>query len=215
MQASVTTEKTATEAEIQQTGFAARTGSDRDVLEGMMSDLAHYTLEIALGSVDPKDAQRLAGKTAMWPYGMAIDDLLTMVEVSIEAGTTGKPKSAGDKAAWGTIMPILTSSVKEIQMAQMTGNIPLADALSEIVKETMRRMGDETDVSRFLPKMPQTAPGVPGGPAAPGMMPPPGGPPGALPPAPGDMPPADDGSLGSLIAPEMPPIADPAPPGAM
>lgn len=206
LQSSITTEKTATEAEIQQSGFAARTTADRDILEGMLADMAHYTLELALSALDPADVQRYAGAKAFWPAGMAIDDLLTLVEVKIEAGTTGKPKLQGDKAAWGTVLPILTQAVQQIQAAQMTGNVPLANALTEIVKETMRRMGDETDPSRFIPQMPAAMPGM-GGP--PGMgppgMPPPGagGPPGAPPPDAGGPPPGaeDPNSLGALVAP--------------
>ena len=43
----VNMEKTATEAEIQQAGFQARTGSQRDRLDSCYSDLAQYTIEIA------------------------------------------------------------------------------------------------------------------------------------------------------------------------
>jgi hypothetical protein len=42
--------------------------------------------------------------------GMAVDDLFTMVEVTIDAGTTGKPKKKTDQAAWGTICRWCSSS---------------------------------------------------------------------------------------------------------
>lgn len=191
LQSSSSPEKTATEAEIQQTGFSARTTSDRDVLETMLTDMAQYTAELAIGGLDMKDAQRIAGAAAFWPEGMAIDDLLTMVEIQIEAGTTGKPKAANDKNAWGVILPVLQESILKIHEAQLMGDIPLATALTEVVKETMQRMGDETDVSRFIPQMPQTppVPGMPGGaPGAPGA--PPMAPGGVAPPgAPGEVPP--------------------------
>jgi hypothetical protein len=169
--------KTATEAEIQQSGFASRTTADRDVLETMLTDLAHYTGELALSALDDKDAQRIAGAHAFWPAGMAIDDLLTMVEVTIEAGTTGKPKSSGDRDAWGVVMPMIKESMLQIQEALMLGNKPLADALIALLQETMSRMGDESDVTRFIP----TPPELP----VPGVLPP-GADPAATGSAPGD-----------------------------
>ena len=197
LQSSVTPEKTATEAEIQQSGFASRTTADRDVLETMLGELAYYTAELAVQALDPKDATRIAGAKAFWPHGMALDDLLTMVEVSIEAGTTGKPKSAGDKNAWGVVLPLIQAMQIQIQQAQMMGNQPLADAQTELLKETMVRMGDETDVTRFIPQMPQLPPPVPGMPG-PGGPPGIGGPPG-MPPDPNAPPPGAEG------APPMPP----------
>ena len=204
LQSSVSTEKTATEAEIQQSGFSARTTADRDILEGMMTDLAHYTLELALGALSLQDVQRIAGAKAFWPEGMAVDDLLTMVAVTIEAGTTGKPKSAQDKQAWGTILPILQSSIMQIHQAQMMGDVPLATALSEVVKETMRRMGDESDVTRFIPQIPQMPPPALTGPGdmGPGGNVPPAAPQPGAPAGPGGgpMPGAEPGSDDSLTA---------------
>ena len=212
LQSSNTNEKTATEAEIQQSGFASRTTADRDVTESMLTDLANYTGELALTALDSKDVQRIAGANAFWPQGMAIDDLLTMVEIQIEAGTTGKPKSAGDKNAWGTIMPMLMENIMKIHQAQLMGDLPLAKSLTEVVKETMQRMGDESDVSRFIPEMPQvpaTAPGMPGAPGAGPPAIPPGGPGAPVPPEMGGQPPEMGGAGGqpglgdTLVPPEL------------
>lgn len=185
LQQSSTAPKTATEAEIQQSGFASRTTADRDVLETMLTELAHYTGELALSALDMKDAERIAGAKAFWPHGMAIDDLLSMVEVSIEAGTTGKPKSSGDRDAWGVVMPLIKESMLQIQQALMMGDKGMADALIALLQETMTRMGDDSDITRFIPQPPQMPPGM--GPGAPGMgmpgaPPAPGGAPGGIPP---------------------------------
>jgi hypothetical protein len=188
------TPKTATEAEYQQQGFASRTTADRDVLETSLSELAHYTAEVSLSALDMKDAQRIAGAAAFWPQGMSIDDLLTMVEVKIEAGTTGKPKSAGDKDAWGVVMPMIKESMLQIRQALLLGDQSMADALIALLQETLSRMGDETDVSRFIPKPPQLPPAMPGMPGAPGM---PGDP------AMGGMPPPEGGAPGELAVPEV------------
>lgn len=161
---------TATEANIEQSGTAARTGSDRDALEEMLNELAVYTAQQALQCLTIPDVQRLAGPKAFWPANLDIDDLFTLVEVTIKAGTTGKPKTATDQQAWAQILPLIQNMLKEIEMAMAGGNMPMALALIELVKETMHRMGDESDPDRFIPKIPP--PGSPGAGAPPKAPPP-------------------------------------------
>ncbi len=152
--------KTATEANIQQSGTQARTTSDRDNLEGMLTELAEYTAQQALQCLEVRDVQRLAGPKAYWPEGMDIEDLFTLVEIQIEAGTTGKPRQSTDMQAWGTILPLIQKSLQSIEQAFAMGNLPMANAEIELVKETMLRLGDESDVERFIPRQPP--PGSPG-----------------------------------------------------
>ena len=157
--------KTATEANIQQSGTNARTGSDRDALEEMLNDMATYTAQQALQCLSRRDAQRLAGAKAFWPEGLDIEDLFTLVEVNITAGTTGKPRQGADQQAWTTVLPLIRQYLGEIEQAVATGNTAMAKALTELIKETMLRLGDETDVDRFIPQTPP--PGSPGAGAPP------------------------------------------------
>lgn len=156
---------TATQASIQQTGTNARTTSNRDNLELMLDDFAQYTAEQALQCLSIKDVQRIAGPKAMWPANMDIDDLFTLVMISIDAGTTGKPRAAMDQQAWATILPLVKETIQQVAQALAQGNLPLANSLIELVKETMLRLGDESDVDRFIPKVPP--PGSPGAGAPP------------------------------------------------
>jgi hypothetical protein len=157
--------KTATEANIQQSGTQARTTANRDNLETMLTDLAEYTAQQTLQCLQTRDVQRMAGKKAFWPENMDIEDLFTLVEVTIEAGSTGKPRQSTDMQAWGTILPLIQKSLQEIRQAFATGDMPMANALIELVKETMLRLGDESDVERFIPRQPP--PGSPGAGATP------------------------------------------------
>lgn len=159
--------KTATEANIEQSGTNARTSANRDAEEDMLQELAQYTAEQAIQCLMPRDAQRIAGDTAFWPHGMSIDDLFTLVEVSITAGTTGKPKTPGDQQAWATLAPIIKQTMQEIAQAIAAGDKAMATALTEWLKETMHRLGDEDDPDRFIPQTPR--PGTPGA----GAVPPP------------------------------------------
>lgn len=157
--------KTATEAQIEQTGFASRTSADRDNIEEMLRDLADYTLETGIQEIDGEGAQRIAGPMAFWPYGMDIQDLLTMVAVDIEAGTSGKPNLAADKANWATILPLLQKLMVQIRQVSQT-DPALATAMTNLLQETLKRMDDRLDVSKFLangppPPMPPPAPPEP------------------------------------------------------
>lgn len=157
--------KTATEANIQQSGTQARTTSNRDNLESVLTEMAQYTGEQALQCLETRDVQRMAGPKAFWPSGMDVEDLFTMVEIQIEAGTTGKPRAATDQQAWATLLPLIKQTLQEIEAAMTQGNMPMANALIELVKETMLRMGDESDIDRFIPRQPP--PGSPGAGAGP------------------------------------------------
>lgn len=152
--------KTATEANIQQTGTNARTGADRDAEEEMLTELAQATAEMALQAIPIGEAQRICGPKAFWPYGMDIEDLFTMSEVEIEAGSTGKPRQGSDQQTWTQLLPILQSYIQQINSAMAQGDLPLVMALTNVIKETMLRFGDESDPERFIPQAPP--PGSPG-----------------------------------------------------
>lgn len=157
---------TATEADINQSGFASRTGADRDTEEDMLTDFAQYTLEIAVQALEPKEVQRIAGPYAFWPSGMQVDDVLTMVDVEIKAGTTGKPRAQADKEAWATLLPIIMESIGKIQMAQAVGDTATEQTLKNIVNETLKRLDDRLSIDNILAPSaaPVMAPGMPGAP---------------------------------------------------
>ncbi|MDE2097468.1 MAG: hypothetical protein KGL39_09505 [Patescibacteria group bacterium] len=159
--------QTATEASIQQQGTMARTTSDRDALEWMLSDLALYTAEQALQCFTPQDAQRWAGAAAVWPPGMSIEDLFTLVEVDIQAGTTGKPGMHANQATWVQALPLIQKAQMDMQQALAVGNRPMAMAIRSLVQETLRRFGVDVDLDDYLPLVPP--PNSPGS----GAMPPP------------------------------------------
>ena len=157
--------RTATEANIQQAGTNARTSANRDSLEDMLTDLARYTAEQTLQCLSIPEVQRIAGPKAFWPEGMSIEDLFTMVEVEISAGTTGKPRMGADQQSWATLLPLIKQTLGEIRAALAAGDMATANSLIELVKETMLRLGDETDPERFIPRVPP--PGSPGSGAPP------------------------------------------------
>ena len=164
--------RTATEANIQQAGTNARTISNRDYLEEMLNDLAEATAQQALQGVTKLEAMRIAGNRAFWPGpdedgkgGMSVEDLFTLVEVAIQAGSTGKPEAPGDQQTWTTVLPILREMIAEIRQQLAQGDLPSAQANIELLKTTMKRLGEEADPERFIPRVPP--PGSPGAGAPP------------------------------------------------
>jgi len=182
LSSSIRTAKTATEAEIQQTGTTARTGYMRDGLDMQFGELAEYTAEIAIQKLSREDVIALAGPWAFWPEGMTIDDIASLVTVDIKAGSSGKPDTTRQRQAWATAMPMLQNAI--MQVGQLRGSSPadIADCIEELVAETLARTGDRIDAARFLPPAPdadatpppQQPPAAPmAGPPAPAPMSPP------------------------------------------
>lgn len=177
--------KTATEANIEHQGFQSRTGSDRDNLEDNLDELATYTAECAIQECPLSWVTRVCGANAFWlgpndqpqpspitgempqvdpstgqAPAMDVEDLLTMVEVDIDAGTTGKPNTAADKANWATILPLLEKSLIQIRQAQAM-DPGLAEVLINVLRETLKRMDDRLDLDEFIPKGTPTPPPPP------------------------------------------------------
>jgi hypothetical protein len=170
---------TATEAEIQNSGFASRTGADRDELEDLLIEMAQYTAEVSIQSLTPLDAVRYAGPSAFWPAGMDVEDVLSILDVEIAAGTTGKPQARADKETWATLLPMIQAMMQQVQVLDLT-NPPLAKGYKNLLRETLKRLDDRLSIDAIMPPaapvldpMTGAAP-VPGAPAAQGA---PGAPP--------------------------------------
>lgn len=170
---------TATEAEIQNSGFASRTGADRDMLEDLLTEVAQYTAQISIQSLTVQDVQRIAGMAAFWPGdddltglpAMDVEDVLTLIEVEIAAGTTGKPQASADKETWATLLPMVERFIQQIQVAELT-NPPLAEGYRNLMNETLHRLDDRLSIDSILPRTsiapPPATPGAPGA-APPGL----------------------------------------------
>ncbi len=152
MSQSVSTPKTATEAKIEQTGFTSRTSADRDTLEDVLQDLGTYSMELAIQGLPIEAVVRMAGEKAFWPEGMDVEDLLTLAEVEIKAGSTGKPDDESLRQSWSVLLPLIQEVMMAIQQAQMTANLPMAEALRNLLRETMRRLDERIDVEQFIPQ---------------------------------------------------------------
>lgn len=165
--------KTATEAEIQQSGFQARTGSRRDSIESILSELAEYTAELARYYLKDEDVREIAGPNAFWPPYTGPDDLRKMVTIDIRAGTTGKPNTSAEREAWGVLLPILKEGLAQYGQLVNAQPADMAKSLAALLRLTAERAGDRLDIDALLPPAGPApmlaAPGMPGQAAMPGL----------------------------------------------
>ena len=165
MTGAINTAKTATEAQIQASGFSARTTSRRDLLEDMLSDLAKYTAEVAIQNLSAEEVSEIAGPNALWPEWNGPDSLKSMLSVEIRAGSSGKPNTTAEKEAWSVLLPILQQGIAQIGQLRQSDPADVADRLENLLRMTGERMGDRLDFDQLVPEqgsapsMPQPQPG--------------------------------------------------------
>jgi len=165
----IRTPKTATEADIQNQGTESRIGYSRDSLDETLSDLAQYTVELAISpnGLSFEDAASMAGDDAFWVTMPEPELLDSMVQVDIRAGSSGKPATALRQQQWSILLPQLQQAA--IQIGQMRGSNPadIANCLEQLAVETVKRAGDTSiDPYSFIPQAPPEMPGLPMDPAA-------------------------------------------------
>ena len=125
------------------------TSSNVDDLDGFLSSLAQMCGELLLQGMSEEVVKRIAGRGAAWPV-LNKEDYLNEIQLSVQAASSGRPNRALEVSNFTQIAPFLIQA----------GANPFA-----VIKEGVRRMGDDQlDVASFMP--------------LPGMLPPPGGQPG-------------------------------------
>lgn len=191
--------KTATEAKIQESGTQARTTSKRDALEDALTEVTQFTAQIAIQVFTPEEAREIAGPKALWlPEGFVTpDNIDTVVNVEIKAGSSGKPDTLAEIERWEKEMPLIADAIQQIATLRNASPLEVADCLEALVEETLQRFGERgIELSRFIPQgmiqpeidpvtgMPVKMPGmadiaagaIPGMPIPDGPLPTPGGP---------------------------------------
>ena len=100
----------------------------------------------------------LAGGDAVWPQLDSAEELDTLMDISIRAGSSGKPDTRSQREQWQVVMPLLMQAIQ--QVAQLRGAAPgeVADKIEALVETTFERMGDRVDVSHYLPQHEGMAP---------------------------------------------------------
>jgi hypothetical protein len=154
----VEVDKTATEAEIQQGGFMSRTNAMRDQQEDWLSDIARYTGTIAVQYLTLEDVVALAGKDAVWPTLDTPEELETLLDIDIRAGSSGKPNLRSERESWQVVMPQIAENIEKVAMLRNSPQSEVADAYEQLVQKSLDVMGDKTDITSLIPQTEQQPP---------------------------------------------------------
>jgi hypothetical protein len=87
-----------------------------------------------------------------------------MVHLSVRGGSTGKPDRLQDQDRWTTLLPVIEKAMAQIAELRAAGQNGMAEAATELVRETLRRFDERIDIDRFLPVQDQPQDGQPGEP---------------------------------------------------
>jgi len=158
----VMTAKTATEAEILAQGMRGRSAERTDAIEDLMSEVGRYVLEMCLRKLSLQEVQAMAGIDAQWPQ-LRADEVFDMVHLSVRGGSTGKPDRLQDQDRWTTLLPVIEKAMAQIAELRAAGQNGMAEAATELVRETLRRFDERIDIDRFLPVQEQPQDGEGGG----------------------------------------------------
>ena len=167
--------KTATEASIMNNGRATRVSEQRDTLEDFISKIANYSAECFLLGCDIGHIREIAGDGATWyddsympnnSIQQKADKIYNFCNVSVRAGSTGKPDEMEDRSTWIELLPVLQGLANQIAQGSMQGMD--VGYLEEYLKETLDRFGIDGDSSKFMPQVqapqaPQAPMGMPAG----------------------------------------------------
>lgn len=169
----VASPKTATEAEILQTGMLTRVSERQDSLEDMIGEMAEALLQMALQVMSVQDVQRYAGPAAIWPQ-LDIRDVHQLLTLEVRAGSSGRQTRQKEQQSWSVLLPVLMNAVTEIFTLRAQGLTALADTKVELLKETLRRADERLDIEKIMPwatalAVPAPVPGAPMAPPMPGQ----------------------------------------------
>lgn len=160
--------KTATEANIMQESLSSRTAAFRDSVEDFLQDIAQYTAAILLNELDETHVAEIMGEHQQitdqmgmvvgvepayaWPQ-LTNEKLARMVEVKIEAGSTGSPNKQVEQENWQKVLPQVLQLEQLVYQYKMQGID--TNPLEILLRETVRRFDDRLDPESLIPDLTQ------------------------------------------------------------
>lgn len=142
--------KTATEAEILSQGLRGRSAERTDAIEDLLTEVGTYALEMCLRKLAPADVQEVAGPQAQWPAWTA-DQVFKQVSLGVRGGSTGKPDRLQEQDRWTKLLPVIKEAMAQVAELRAAGQTDMANAVVELVRETLRRFDERVDIEQFLP----------------------------------------------------------------
>jgi len=142
--------KTLGEAEIIEGSLSTRMSEIQDTNEDMIQEIAQYSAEILLQEMTPQMVQKIAGPGAFWPE-MKREEVFSMVQIEIMAGSTGKPNQQKEREVWTGFLPEFRETLVQVNQLRAEKQNDLADALIKLLEETLRRFDERIDIEEYFP----------------------------------------------------------------
>lgn len=152
--------KTATEAEIMNQALGLRVEERRDTNEDMIGDMGEAALEIMLRDMSLEEMKQIAGEDAVWPE-MNVQQIFSLIDVSVKAGSSGKPNMVKEREQWTQLLPVITDAMKQVGELRSQGHFDMADAVVDLLRETLRRFQERIDVDSLIPPVEKGQDGKP------------------------------------------------------
>ena len=146
----LTIAKTLGEAEIMKESMMSRTAERQDMNEDFMQEICQFSAEILIQELTEQQVMRIAGPGYTWPK-MSKEDIFDMVRIDIRAGSTGKPNKQNERQQWIEFMPTFQDMAMKVIEMRQAGNADMANAMTEMMKETLRRFDERLDIETFIP----------------------------------------------------------------
>lgn len=146
--------KTATEAEIMNEAMQSRQGERRDTHEDLLSEMGEGSLETALQDLSLEEVRQIAGDDAVWPdTPQGAEETFRQVSVKVRAGSSGKPNQQREREQWAQLLPLIKETMTGVMELRAAGNLDMANAAMELMRETLRRYDENFDLDALLPPM--------------------------------------------------------------
>lgn len=159
--------KTATEAEIMAMGMQSRTAEQLDTIEDWLTQILTYCAQLLLLNKPAEDIKAAFGQEAVWPeLPMSKKQTFELVSVNIRAGSTAKPNKMRERDQWLQFLPQMQNALVQIAQLRQNGNEEMADAMVQVLDETLRRFDERLSIKDFIPGMNGDEPGEEGGESA-------------------------------------------------
>ena len=142
--------KTATEASILAQNMSSRVDERRDVTEDYITEMLEAGLEIMLQDMTKDEVIKICGEEAVWPE-MSREEIYSLINLSVRGGSTSKPNKMKDQETWTKLLPQIQTSMQTVQQLRDAGHDDMANAVIELLRETLVKFDERIDVESFLP----------------------------------------------------------------
>jgi hypothetical protein len=92
-----------------------------------------------------------------------VEEIFHKIRVHVRAGSTGRPNAMKEREQWTPLMPVLNDTMQQVAELRMQGQVDLADAKIELLRETLRRFDERLDIDTIIPPLERDENGKPVG----------------------------------------------------